>query len=296
LNLSGSARWFDRAGARIPALTLVAQAIALAAAYVLFARIGLKIHPVNNFATLVWAPTGVSLAALLLFGIRLWPGIAAGALIVNLWTGAPVPVAMAIAAGNTLESLFAVWVLTRIPGFRRSLDRVGDVVALLIVGGVFSTMISATIGTGSLWIGGVLPREGVWFSWRTWWLGDAIGDFVVAPLLLTWNVAPRGRVRFLRAVEAAVLAILHAAATAFVFELTRNGIAALLSPLLVWAAVRFGQRGAARGRVSRGVPPPARQGARVGASSRPPGSCAPSTTAALRSGRRPPPSRSPSSP
>ena len=225
--------------------TLLLRIAGLAAIYVLLARIGLSIHAISRFATLIWAPTGVALAALLLFGRRLWPGILLGAVIVNVWAGAPVAVALGIAAGNTLEALFAVWTLKMIPGFRSTLDRLVDVIALLVLGGVFSAMISATIGTASLLTGGLLIPAHLPETWRAWWLGDAIGDFVVAPILLTWSAA-RAHLRWTRVLEAAALGALLVLASLYVFEMTNHGVAALLSPLLVWAAVRFGQRGAAR--------------------------------------------------
>src|SRR5688572_11847251 len=92
----------------------------LAALYVVAGRVGLKLDAVSGFATLVWPPTGISLAALLVFGSRLWPGVALGALVVNLWAGASIPVAGGIAMGNTLEAVAAAYALLRIPGFSPS--------------------------------------------------------------------------------------------------------------------------------------------------------------------------------
>src|SRR6266705_4777928 len=108
------------------------KALLLAAAYVLFAKLGLSIQPVNAFATLVWPPTGIALASLLIFGNRFWPSIAAGAVVANVWTGAPLLVALGIGAGNTLEALLGAYALSRIPGFRRSLDRLQDVIGLVL--------------------------------------------------------------------------------------------------------------------------------------------------------------------
>src|SRR5262249_21988108 len=113
---------------------LLARIAALAAAYAVFARSGLSIHAIGGFAALVWAPTGIALAALLIWGRRLWLGVFLGAAVANVWAGAPIPVALGIATGNTLEALFAITALGLIPGFRRSLDRLVDVLAVLVVG------------------------------------------------------------------------------------------------------------------------------------------------------------------
>src|SRR5262249_46848916 len=77
--------------------------------YVATGKLGLSLGAVGGFATLVWAPTGVSLAALLVCGLRLWPGVALGAFLVNLWVGAPPAAALGIAVGNTLEALLAAY-------------------------------------------------------------------------------------------------------------------------------------------------------------------------------------------
>ncbi|HEY6931580.1 MAG TPA: MASE1 domain-containing protein, partial [Thermoanaerobaculia bacterium] len=167
----------------------LAGAILLTALYVLLAKLGLQIHAINHFATLVWPPTGLGLVALLVLGIRFWPSIVLGAFLANLWTGAPIAVALGIAAGNALEAVAGAYLLRTIPGFRSSLDRLTDVLGLVGLAAVLSSMIAATIGVSSLVLGGVLSSDRFVPTWRAWWLGDAIGDLVLAPLLLTWGYA-----------------------------------------------------------------------------------------------------------
>ena len=79
----------------------VALILGLAVVYVTAARLGLMLDAVAGFATLVWPPTGISIAARLLFGNRLWPGVFLGAVTANLLTGAALAVALAIGASNT---------------------------------------------------------------------------------------------------------------------------------------------------------------------------------------------------
>ena len=222
-----------------------AKAALLAAVYVAFARFGLAIQPVSAFATLVWAPSGIALSALLVLGYRFWPSIAIGAVVANVWNGAPIPVALGIGAGNTLEALLGAWALRQIPGFRPTLDRLSDVLGLVVLAGALSTAVSATIGTLSLLVGGLLTPDRFVVTWRTWWLGDAIGDLIVAPVLLTWR--PSRPVSRLRLLESAALGLLLALVSILLFDRTREGMVSLISPLLIWAAIRFDQRGAARG-------------------------------------------------
>src|SRR5688572_23562011 len=120
--------------------------VGLAALYTVTARLGLAFDAVGGFATLVWPPTGISLAALLLLGYRVWPGVLIGAAIANSLGGAPLAVALGIAIGNTLEALAGAYFLRRMAGFRPTMERVRDVIALIVLAALVSTVISATIG------------------------------------------------------------------------------------------------------------------------------------------------------
>jgi signal transduction histidine kinase len=222
--------------------------IILALLYIAAGRAGLQLDAVSGFATLVWAPSGIALAALLRFGLPLWPGVTAGALVVNLWAGAPLVAALGIATGNTLEPVLAVLLLRRL-GFR-GFTRVRDVVLLLAVGAAFSTTISATVGTLSLTLAGVVTSGRIVITWVSWWLGDAIADLIVAPLLFTW-LTWRPPVSRRRLLEAAALAAVLLTTSLMVF--TRRAPTEtvvflqpyLLTPALIWAALRFHERGAA---------------------------------------------------
>jgi signal transduction histidine kinase len=232
-----------------------AQVAAVAVVYVLAARAGLTLDAVSGFASLVWAPTGIALAAVLLAGGRIWPGVFIGALVANIITGAPFLAAAGIAAGNTLEAVAGAYALKRVPGFRLELDSLRDVFALIVIAALLSTMISATIGVASLFSAGVTPQTKVAETWRTWWIGDAIGALLVAPLILVWAARPRVKLLTSRLIEATILVcgLLAASLIVFIWSVSRGGgplgQAYVFFPLLMWAAIRFGQRGAATGTV-----------------------------------------------
>jgi signal transduction histidine kinase len=231
-------------------LRYVLAIAALAIVYVVAARAGLMMDAVAGFATLVWPPSGLALAALLIFGKRLWPGVFIGAFAANLLTGAPVLVAVGIATGNTLEAVLAVYALRRIPEFEIALERVVDVIGLIVLAAGLSTMAAATIGVTSLYLGGIVSLPQYAETWRAWWLGDLIGDLVVAPLLLVWASAPRLLVTRRHLLEASALGVSVIAASLLIFAGAPGrgtGIFAqayMFFPLLIWGALRFGQRGA----------------------------------------------------
>jgi signal transduction histidine kinase len=204
---------------------------------------------VAGFASLVWAPAGISLAAVLLFGPRVWPGITLGAVIANWLVGAPLVAAIGIGIGNTLEGLIGASLLRSACGPRIHLDRVRDVTFFVVLAAGTSAMIAATIGVVSLSFAGVVSGPQIGTTWWTWWLGDLIGDLLVVPLALTWAERPRVRIVFARAIETIGIALLFSAATTLVFGESGGGprgpisYAYLFFPPLVWVALRFDQRG-----------------------------------------------------
>src|ERR1700693_4354680 len=87
-----------------PYLLYAGKVALLFAIYFFTAKFGLQINALNKFATIVWPPSGIAFAALLVFGVQLWPGIFMAALLINYLTGASLIVAGGIACGNTLEA------------------------------------------------------------------------------------------------------------------------------------------------------------------------------------------------
>jgi integral membrane sensor domain MASE1 len=222
--------------------TYAAKVAVLAGVYYGAAKLGLNLAFASPSVTAIWAPTGISLAAILLWGYRVWPGVALGALLANAWTGVPFYAVLGITVGNTLEALAGAYLLRELADFRASLERVRDVIALAILGGVVSTTISATIGATSLLLANEISSGDFGSVWRTWWLGNMGGNLVVAPAILVavthwpYRRAP-GRIP-----EAVALAVAAVGVTAFVFS-NETALIFILFPLGVWAALRFWQPG-----------------------------------------------------
>jgi signal transduction histidine kinase len=224
-------------------VALLARIALLAAAYVGLAKLGLGVATIGRSVTLVWPPSGLALAALLLGSTRLLPGVALGAFAANVTTpGVGVGVAAAIAVGNTLEAFVGAALVRHAP-FRVELDRARDVVRFTVLGAVLAPVASATIGTLALHVAGLLPRGALVHAGSVWWVGDAMGALLVAPALMTWRAHGEDEPRRSALETLALAATLLAAALEALSHPHATRPYAVFPPL-IWAALRFGPRGA----------------------------------------------------
>jgi integral membrane sensor domain MASE1 len=221
----------------------------LAAVYFVGGKLGLRMALMNVSATTVWPPTGIALAALLIFGLRLWPGVFLGALLVNMTTSGSWGASLGIASGNTLEGILGCVLVEKLAGGRRAFESVANVVRFTVCAPVLSTMVSATCGVGSLLAAGLEQWPQAGSVWITWWLGDMGGALVVAPLLIVWSSREPIPWNLPRVGEGLALAALLILLEILVFrgwtsQSSRSfGIGFLTIPGVLWASFRFKSRG-----------------------------------------------------
>jgi signal transduction histidine kinase len=216
----------------------------LVVVYFLAGKLGLHFAFVHASASPVWPPTGIALAAVLLLGVRAWPAIFIGAFLVNISIAGAVTSSIGIAAGNTLEAVVGALLVERYADGLHAFERARNFLRFIVLAGLISTAISATIGATSLAVTGEAAWDSVGSIWLTWWLGDAAGALIVAPLLVLWATTPPGTLRE-RPFEALLLFFVVSATGALVFAHPALGhypLPFLCIPPLIWAAFRFGQR------------------------------------------------------
>jgi len=235
---------------KIPTLPAIG---ALALIYFVAGKLSLQLAFLHKSASPVWPPAGIALAALLVLGFRVWPALFVGAFLVNLTTLGNIWTSLGIASGNTLEALCGAWLVNRFAGGARVFDRPQDVFKFALAA-LIGTTVSPTFGVSSLAVGGFAQWSSYWPVWLTWWLGDASGVLVIAPLLLLWSVpATQRKWNRKQVLEVSVLLLLLVVLAETVFGgwlpiSARNyPVSFICGPIVIWTAFRFTPRETATG-------------------------------------------------
>ena len=235
-----------------PRFSRILALVTLTVLYFLAGNLGLRLAFVHASASPVWPPAGIALAALLLFGYGMWPAIFLGAFLVNLTTFGDVATSLAIGAGNTLEAVCGAWLVTRFANGTRVFDRAQDVFKFAFAA-VTSTAVSPSIGLTSLALAGYADWSNYGPIWTTWWLGDATGVLIFAPIIILWAVKPRRRWQGRKDVEVTLILLLLLVLGEAIFggwlpiSAKNYPVAFVCGPILIWMAFRMSQRETATG-------------------------------------------------
>jgi PAS domain S-box-containing protein len=205
----------------LPALrgSTLAGIVLLAAAYVALGKLGLALAEPQSVATILWPPAGLAVGALLRYGLKLLPGVALGAMALQLlladvfssskaFAATSLLLPLCISLGAALQAIVARWLVMRMLGLPLALQGWHDALRLLLIAGPLACVTSATCATAGLYAFGTIPIDQLATQWRTWWLGDAFGVVVFLPLMI---IAPgpldaaRGGGRQLGTLSAAAL-------------------------------------------------------------------------------------------
>ena len=185
----------------------------VAGAYFALGILGLQLAVPPGYATAIWPPSGIALAAVVLAGPAIWPGIVLGSFLVNVFTGfdsaspaqtlLSLAVPLAIGCGAAAQALAGGFLLRQGNGFSADLERPRQIARLVGFGGMVAGLINASFSVTLLHLVGRIPAETIAYTWVTWWVGDVIGVLIFTPVCLI-AAAARKRGQWRRTVIVAV--------------------------------------------------------------------------------------------
>ena len=235
-------------------LTTVTRVVMLTALYFLGGLLGKNISFLSHSQALVWPPSGIALAAILLFGYRFWPGIALGAVLFSLMDGVPFGFfTFGTAVGNTIGAIVCVFLLKRFVNFDNAMERTLDGAGYVLLACGLGTTVNALFNVVSLVYDKKITADAIFPNLLEWWVPNALAALVVTPAIITWAAPSSLRLNAWRVGEAVLCAAgllggtMISFNTWFVYGIQQYPLAYLPYPFLAWGALRFGPRGATTG-------------------------------------------------
>ncbi|ANG62434.1 hypothetical protein A8C75_07990 [Marinobacterium aestuarii] len=177
----------------------LAAVLILCIVYALVGRLALLLAIPPGYATAIFPSAGIAVAALLIWGNRLWPGVFLGSMLLNGWVGleqgalslVALQLSLGAASGAALQALTGAWLVQRVVGYPTSQSREQDIFRFMLLAGPVACLVNASVGATSLYAGGVISIAEYGYSWFTWWVGDTIGVLIAAPLMFICFSRPR---------------------------------------------------------------------------------------------------------
>jgi integral membrane sensor domain MASE1 len=217
----------------------------LTLAYYIVGRIGLRSATPNHSVTAIWLPAGISLAALLLRGKRVWPGIFIGTLLLSIKVTGIIPISIGFAIGNTLEALLGAYLVNKYANGVNAFFKARDVLRFVVFGGMLAPAFCATFGVSLLCLGGLARPTDFSMLWFVWWVGDMLGVLFLTPFLVLLlghrhhasGLAEQIEIAFLIAGLSIVCLLNFGPRSAF--SIPGNSFLFLCAPFLAWSALRF---------------------------------------------------------
>jgi PAS domain S-box-containing protein len=146
--------------------------------------------PGINPVTPLWPPTGFALALVLLGGYRIWPAILAGPVTPYLIAGRSPFEGGSVGIGTLLAAFAGTWLIIRYSNGRQTFSTPTAVAKFAIISFAPTTMISSSIALAGFMITDKLDASDAVVTWSTWWLADAAGTVVIAPVVVLWAMTP----------------------------------------------------------------------------------------------------------
>ncbi len=176
---------------------MLKKTLIVAVCYLTVAKLSLFLAIPPGYATPVWPAAGFALGFLLWWGEGVWVGVLLGSFFSNLWTSLDLTTSttflwsvlppLGIALGAALQTVVGYFLIRSSVKKMESLSEDQGVIAIILLGGFVACVVSPTCGVSVLWLLHKISTEDYFYSWWTWWVGDAIGVVLVAPIMLMFK-------------------------------------------------------------------------------------------------------------
>lgn len=218
----------------------------IALVYFAAGRLGLKLAFVHPYETPIWIPSGVSLAAFILFGYRVWPAILVGCFLDHATRAGLEPNTFSIPVASVLEGMAGAYLVKKFANGAKAFDSAKGVFLFVLLACTFAPVINPTIGVGMDYLRGSVNLRDAGFRWVTWWLAHGIGILLVAPFLILVLRASHhgldgGEVRELTLLLLSLIFVCLLVFGSLSLSLNKERVVQVwvCVPFLIWAAFRF---------------------------------------------------------
>jgi PAS domain S-box-containing protein len=167
-------------------------------AYVLTGLAGAKLGSGPGYASPMYPAAGIALACVIAYGSRVLPSIALGAFVVGSWVAAKqgftqyaLLMPAAVAVGATLQAWLGAFLVKRFLPTPLTLSASREIAGFFVLGALVACVVNASVASAALYLIGALTASDLAFTWGTWWLGDCLGVFIAAPIVLAMIGQPR---------------------------------------------------------------------------------------------------------
>src|SRR2546421_7186271 len=195
-------------GSARSAATYLVELSIVAASYVALAESALLLPAINPSATPLWPPTGFALALVLLRGYRIWPAILVGSLSPYLMGGRSLLELGSVGLSTILAAFAGTWLINRWSNGHQTFGTPSSIAKFAIISFAPTTMISSAIALAGFIFANQISFSDSIVTWVTWWLADAAGTLVIAPVVVLWAIMPVVSLSKWNVLESAAVCIL----------------------------------------------------------------------------------------
>ncbi len=212
--------------------------------YFLGSQAGLYLAPTGTFFPHVWIAAGIALTGTLRHGPGIWPGIWLGGICSLLLADFPLLAAVGLATGGSIEAALGAWLIRQLMRSANIFDSAANTTRFLVIGALLTPITSALIGSGALWVSGLIDNAVLAENLAQLWMAECLGILLITPFAISW-LNPRKALATSQTIELSLLSIACLLVCALFLgkllpDAHLNFIYIILPvPLLVWATLRF---------------------------------------------------------